>query len=79
MPSNHKIVRGWSPQWLIDRAQTVGPFTKEVSELILKKHNHPQQGFNFVMGILNLAKQYTAVRLELAATMGIAFSVCNIS
>ncbi|HEX2958198.1 MAG TPA: IS21 family transposase [Chitinispirillaceae bacterium] len=73
MPSNHKIVRGWSPQWLIGRAQIVGPFTKEAAELILKKHNHPQQGFNSVMGILNLAKQYTAQRLELAAQRALRF------
>lgn len=74
MPSNHKIVRGWSPQWLVSRAEQIGQSTKEAAEMILKKHNHPQQGFNSIMGLLNLSKIYTAQRLEMASQRAIRFS-----
>jgi hypothetical protein len=67
MPSNHRIVRGWSPEWLISRAEKFGSATKETAELILKKRNHPQQGFHSVLGLLNLAKKFTPQRLEKAA------------
>ena len=67
MPSNHRIVRGWSPEWLISRAEKIGSATKEAAELILKKRNHPQQGFHSVLGLLNLAKKFTPQRLEKAA------------
>jgi transposase len=77
MPSHHKIVRGWSPEWLISRAQIIGPATKETAEVILKKHNHPQQGFNSVMGLLNLAKQYTAQRLEIAAKRALHYKCAS--
>jgi transposase len=73
MPSNHRIVRGWSPQWLVSRAQAIGQSTKEAAELILKRHNHPQQGFNSVMGLLNLAKTYTPQRLEMASQRALRY------
>jgi hypothetical protein len=39
----------------------------------MKRNKHPQQGFNSVMGILNLVKQYTAERVEAASRRALRF------
>jgi transposase len=67
MPPNHRFVRGWSVEWFISRAEQIGVSTAAISTAIMKRHRHPQQGFNSVMGILNLAKQYEPQRVERAA------------
>lgn len=73
MPPNHRYVKGWSPEWFIDRASKIGIATAEVAQLVMKRNRHPQQGFNSVMGILNFVKQYTAPRVEAACRRAIRF------
>jgi hypothetical protein len=73
MPPNHRYVKGWSPEWFIDRASKIGIATAEVAQLIMKRHRHPQQGFNSVMGLINLVKQYTGPRVEAASRRAIRF------
>ena len=73
MPPNHRFVRGWSQQWFIDRAAQIGIGVAEVARLIMKRRRHPQQGFNSVMGLLNLVKLYTPARVEAAARRALRF------
>jgi transposase len=73
MPSNHRFVRGWSCEWFVSRAGQIGIATAEAAQQIMKRHRHPQQGFNSVMGILNLVKQYPAARVEAASRRAIRF------
>ncbi|MBD3391973.1 MAG: IS21 family transposase [Chitinivibrionales bacterium] len=73
MPSNHQFVRGWSKEWFIDKAGHIGMWTAEAVKLIMKRHRHPQQGFNSALGVLNLAHTYTPQRLEAAARRAIHF------
>jgi transposase len=68
MPPNHRFVRGWSCEWFISKAQQIGESTAILAAAIMKRNRHPQQGFNSVLGILNLAKQYEPARVEQAAT-----------
>jgi len=68
MPPNHRFVRGWSAEWFIGKAQQVGASTEALAAAIMKRRRHPQQGFNSVMGLLNLTKQYPPQRVERAAT-----------
>jgi transposase len=73
MPPSHRFVRGWSPEWFVSRAARIGIATAEAAQLIMKRNKHPQQGFNSVMGILNLARQYTAERVEAASRRALRF------
>jgi transposase len=73
MPSSHRFVRGWSEEWFVSRAAQIGIATAEAAQQIMKRHKHPQQGFNSVMGILNLVKQYTAPRVEAASRRALRF------
>ena len=73
MPPSHRFVRGWSAEWFVSRAAQIGIATAEAAQLIMKRRRHPQQGFNSVMGILNLVKQYTAVRVEAASRRALRF------
>lgn len=73
MPPNHRFVRGWSVEWFMDRASTIGPAAAEAIAEIMKRHRHPQQGFNSSLGVLNLVKQYTAARVEAACRRAVFF------
>jgi transposase len=77
MPPSHRFVRGWSAEWFISRAAQIGIATSEAVQIILKRHKHPQQGFNSAMGILNLVKQYTAPRVEAASRRAVRFRCVN--
>ena len=73
MPPNHKFVRGWSEDWFIHKAGEIGPSVVKAVKLIMKRHKHPQQGFNSALGILNLSKTYTPQRLENASRRAIRY------
>lgn len=77
MPAHHKFVRGWSREWFLERAGHIGPETTTAAETIMKRRRHPQQGFNSVLGLLNLVKTYTPARLELACARATRFCCVN--
>ncbi|MFP4521409.1 MAG: IS21 family transposase [Fibrobacterota bacterium] len=66
MPSAHRFVRGWSPEWFTGKAEEIGEKCMEVVSEIIKNKDHVQQGFNAAMGVLRLAKAYGPERLESA-------------
>lgn len=73
MPPNHAFVRGMKPKWFIERAREIGTSTAAVTEVIMKKCSHPQQGFRAVQGLLSLAKAYEPERIENACTKALHF------
>jgi transposase len=77
MPANHRFVRGWSSEWFISKAEQIGQSTAALACAIMKRHRHPQQGFNSVMGILNLAKQYEPSRVERAAARALRLNALS--
>ena len=68
MPKSHRRYLEWTPKRLINWAKGIGPNTSRLAEAIMKKRNHPEQGFRSVMGILRLSKSYPNERLEAACT-----------
>jgi transposase len=66
MPKTHQAYAQWTPKRLIDWAAQTGPATAAVVNHILCERRHPQQGFRSCLGIMRLAKTYTAARLEAA-------------
>jgi transposase len=57
----------WTPSRLIHWAANVGPATAELVRIILESKPHPEMGYRACLGIMGLAKTYTAVRLEAAS------------
>jgi transposase len=68
MSAAHRAHADISPSQLIERAAQVGPQTQLLITDILDKRRHPEQGYRVCLGILRLAKQYGADRLEVAST-----------
>jgi transposase len=66
-PKSHQAHLEWTPSRLIHWAASVGPATAQVVEAILTNKPHPEMGYRSGLGILRLAKTYSAERLEAAS------------
>src|SRR3989441_1991584 len=66
MPNAHQRPLEWTPSRIIGWAQTIGPQTAALVAAILADRPHPEQGYRSCLGILRLAKRYSAARLEAA-------------
>jgi transposase len=72
MPHAHRAHAEWSPSRLIRWGASVGPQTAALVEQILASRPHPEQGYRSCLGLLRLAKQYGAERVEAASTRAVA-------
>jgi transposase len=70
MPSAHRRYAEWTPARLMREAEKIGPATLALFEAIMRAKPHPEQGFRSCLGILRLAKEYGADRLEAACRRG---------
>jgi transposase len=66
MPKAHQKHRQWSPGRFLNWAQDIGPCTLEVVKRQLHDRPHPEHGYRACLGLLNLAKRFSAPRLEVA-------------
>jgi transposase len=66
MPESHRKHMQWTPGRLLNWALDIGPATRDVVRWQLENRPHPEQGYRACLGLLNLAKQFTAIRLEAA-------------
>lgn len=67
MPEGHQRYfeqRGWSADYFLSQAQKIGPYTHQYIKGMLQGRRFTEQTYNGCLGILRLAKAYTAVRLE---------------
>ena len=72
MPKAHRAHAEWHPSRLIRWAGTVGPNTQAVVEYQLTHKPHPEQGYRACLGVMALAREYGAERLEAAAARAVA-------
>jgi transposase len=77
MPRAHLDQVEWTPERLTDWARKTGPNTVALLEAIMASKAHPQQGFKACLGILRLARQYAAQRIERAAARALHFRTLN--
>ena len=70
MPSAHRRYAEWTPARLMREAEMIGSATLALFEAIMHAKPHPEQGFRSCLGILRLAKEYGADRLEAACRRG---------
>lgn len=78
MPEGHRRYaerRGWTPDYFIWQAATIGTNTRGYVEHLLKGRRFTEQTYNACLGILRLGKQYGSDRLEAACTRALAGGV----
>jgi transposase len=73
MPKDHQFVKGWSPEYFLDRARMIGPNTTELFTSIMAAASHKEVSYRCLMGMLNLQKTYPIERLENAAARATYF------
>ncbi len=72
MPKAHQKHLSWTPGRFLNWALEIGPATRDLVQHLLQNKPHPEQGFRSCIGLLRLAKQYSAVKLELACARALA-------
>jgi hypothetical protein len=73
MPESHRKNLEWPPSRIIAWAKTVGPCTAQVVEEIMKRRQHPEQGYRSALGVLRLRKRYPDERIEKACARAVRF------
>jgi transposase len=66
LSKSHQAYMEWTPSRIIRWASKHGPQTEKLITHILESKIHPHHGFRSCLGILRLAKSYSAERLEAA-------------
>ena len=65
-PLHHQAYLDWTPERLLNWAETVGPATAATVGKIFESRTYPEQGFRSCLGLLRLGKRYSPSRLEAA-------------
>ena len=64
MPTRHQKQGQWNAKRLVSWAQSIGENTKVLVETLILQKKHEEQAYRVCLGLLNLAKTYTAKRLD---------------
>jgi transposase len=72
MPKAHQRHLEWTPGRFLNWAQTIGLATRTLVQHLLEHRAHPEQGYRSCLGLLQLAKRYSAPRLEAACQKAIS-------
>lgn len=76
MPRAHREHLAWTPSRIMHWAGTLGPHCAQAVAQIIASRPHPEQGYRAALGIIRLAKGYTAARVEAACRRALALDVC---
>ncbi|MGA7964828.1 MAG: hypothetical protein WCB49_02855 [Gammaproteobacteria bacterium] len=79
MPSSHRRYRDWTHERIQREAAAIGDDTAALVDLILRSRPHPEQGFRSCIGILRLARQYDAERLDAACARALGLGTRSYS
>jgi transposase len=66
MPASHRAHRQWTPAKLIAWGERIGAATAAVVRWQMEHRPHPEQGYRACLGLMRLAREYGAERLEAA-------------
>lgn len=66
MPSHHRAQSQWNPERFLNWAADVGTHTQQFVRGLLESREHPELSYRSCLGLLSLARHYTATRLEAA-------------
>jgi len=76
-PKSHQAHLEWSPSRMVNWARTIGPNTAQLFTRILNDKPHPEMGYRSCLGIIRLAQQYSAERMEAAAERAVLTGACR--
>jgi len=77
MPPAHRHYAEWSPERFLRWAEEFGPHTGQLIQAVLASRRHPQQAYRTCLGILGLARGYSAERLEAACARALPAGICS--
>lgn len=66
LPSNHRYVSDWNPDFFLNQALRIGPPVVEMFKAIFERKIHPEQAYKSCNGILHLKKRFTPQRVAAA-------------
>lgn len=67
-PERHRAIVEWSQERLLRQAEAIGPSTAAVLQAQFLARKHPEYALRSCLGILRLAKDFSATQLEAACT-----------
>lgn len=76
-PASHRQHLEWTPSRIIAWGKSIGPNTGAVLEEILRRKQHPEQGFRSCLGVIRLSDRYSAERLERASARALKYGTLN--
>src|SRR5882724_9877633 len=76
-PKSHQAHLEWTPSRMANWARSIGPNTAQLFERILNAKPHPEMGYRSCLGIIRLAQQYSAQRVEAAAERALLAKACR--
>ena len=76
-PKSHQAHLEWPPSRMVSWAAGIGPHTAQLFERILGDKPHPEMGYRSCLGIIRLANQYSAERMEAAAQRAVLTGACR--
>ena len=76
-PKSHQAHLEWTPSRMVNWAEQIGPNTARLFERILAEKPHPEMGYRSCLGIIRLAEQYSAARMEAAADRALRTDACR--
>jgi transposase len=76
-PKSHQAHLQWTPSRMANWARSIGPNTAQLFERILNAKPHPEMGYRSCLGIIRLAQQYSAQRMEAAAERALLAKACR--
>jgi transposase len=76
-PKSHQAHLEWTPSRMVNWTEQIGPYTARLFEQILAAQPHPEMGYRSCLGIIRLAEQYSAARMEAAADRALRSGACR--
>jgi transposase len=76
-PKSHQAHLEWTPSRMVHWAEQIGPHTAKLFERILAEKPHPEMGYRSCLGIIRLAEEFSAARMEAAADRAIRTGACR--
>jgi transposase len=74
---SHNAHVEWPPSRIIAWGKSIGPSTGAVLEEILRRRQHPEQGFRSCLGVIRLKDRYAPERLERACARALRYGTLN--
>src|SRR6516164_3691144 len=62
---------------MVHWAEQIGPNTAQLFERILSEKPHPEMGYGSCLGIIRLAEEYSATRMEASADRALKTDACR--